>query len=57
MTGPVDVGRAFDAGMVYVALSRAVSVDSLQVLRFAPSKVISHDRVIEFYARLAAKLS
>jgi len=52
----VDVGRAFDAGMVYVALSRAVSVDALQVLRFNPSKVLVHDRVTEFYARLA-KLS
>ena len=36
----VDVGRSFDAGMVYVALSRAVSIDSLQVLRFAASKVM-----------------
>ena len=53
--GPVDVGRAFDAGMVYVALSRAVSVESLQVLRFAPSKVMVHERATEFFARLAAK--
>ena len=35
-------------GQSYVALSRAASMDGLQVLRFNPTKVMAHPKVIEF---------
>lgn len=38
-------------GQSYVALSRATSLDGLQVLRFDPSKVKAHDTVVEWSVR------
>ena len=35
----VDLGRVFEYGQAYVALSRAKSMDALQVLGFDPKKV------------------
>jgi ATP-dependent DNA helicase PIF1 len=49
----VDLGRVFEKGQAYVALSRATSMNGLQVLRFDPSKVNAHERVRNFYAGLA----
>ncbi|KAJ1973837.1 DNA helicase [Dimargaris xerosporica] len=46
----VDLNRIFEKA--YVALSRATSLDSLQILGFEPSKVMAHPKVIEFYAQL-----
>lgn len=37
----IDLGRVFEKGQAYVALSRAVSKDGLQVLNFNPQKVSS----------------
>lgn len=48
----VDLGKAFEKGQAYVALSRAVSKAGLQVSRFEKSKVMAHPRVIAFYNRL-----
>lgn len=48
----VDLGKVFEKGQAYVALSRAVSKDGLQVLRFEKSKVMAHPRVIQFYNKL-----
>ncbi len=45
----VDLGRIFEKGQAYVALSRATSQEGLQVLRFDPRKVMAHDRVRQFY--------
>lgn len=35
----VDLGKVFEKGQAYVALSRATTLDGLQVLNFNPSKV------------------
>lgn len=48
----VDLGRVFEKGQAYVALSRATSQDGLQVSRFDPRKVMVHPKVVEFYANL-----
>jgi ATP-dependent DNA helicase PIF1 len=48
----VDLGRVFEKGQAYVALSRATRKEGLQVLRFDARKVMAHDKVREFYATL-----
>lgn len=45
-----DVGKAFDFGQVYVALSRAVSMQGLRITTFNASKVMAHEKVKQFYA-------
>ncbi|KAA1082751.1 hypothetical protein PGT21_050071 [Puccinia graminis f. sp. tritici] len=42
----VDLGKVFEKGQIYVALSRATSLEGLQVLRFDPKKVMAHPDVI-----------
>ncbi|GAA6019588.1 hypothetical protein JCM10207_006936 [Rhodosporidiobolus poonsookiae] len=42
----VDLGKVFEKGQSYVALSRATSLAGLQVLRFDPKKVAAHDKVV-----------
>ena len=49
----VDLGKVFEKGQAYVALSRATSQEGLQVLRFDPKKVMVHPKVIQFYSNLA----
>lgn len=49
----VDLGKVFEKGQAYVALSRATSMAGLQVLRFDPKKVVAHDRVRNFYGNLS----
>ncbi|GLB43418.1 putative DNA-dependent ATPase and 5'-3' DNA helicase required for the maintenance of both mitochondrial and nuclear genome stability [Lyophyllum shimeji] len=41
----VDLGKVFEKGQAYVALSRATSLEGLQVLNFDPSKVNAHPKV------------
>ena len=55
----VDLGKIFEKGQAYVALSRATCQEGLQVLRFDPKKVMAHDKVKNFYRSLygVAKLS
>lgn len=48
----VDLGKVFEKGQAYVALSRATNMAGLQVLRFDASKVMAHERVKEFYSNL-----
>lgn len=48
----VDLGRVFEKGQAYVALSRAVSQEGLQVLRFDAKKVMAHPKVAAFYREL-----
>lgn len=48
----VDLKNVFEMGQLYVALSRAVSREGLQVLNFEPTRVRSHPKVTEFYKTL-----
>ncbi|CCF58336.1 hypothetical protein KAFR_0E01820 [Kazachstania africana CBS 2517] len=48
----VDLKNIFEAGQVYVALSRAVSKDQLQVLNFNPKKITTNEKVKDFYKQL-----
>lgn len=48
----VDLGKVFEKGQAYVALSRAVTQEGLQVLRFDKQKVMAHPRVVTFYQKL-----
>lgn len=48
----VDLGKVFEKGQAYVALSRATCQEGLQVLRFDASKVRAHDKVRTFYNSL-----
>jgi ATP-dependent DNA helicase PIF1 len=48
----VDLGKVFEKGQAYVALSRATSQQGLQVLRFDKQKVMAHPRVVTFYNKL-----
>lgn len=48
----VDLGKVFEKGQAYVALSRATTQEGLQVLRFDKQKVMAHPRVVLFYQKL-----
>jgi len=48
----VDLGRAFEKGQAYVALSRATCKEGLQVLGFDEKKVMAHEKVRMFYESL-----
>lgn len=48
----VDLSRAFETGQSYVALSRAISLEGLQVLGFSRERVMVDDKVVEFYQNL-----
>lgn len=48
----VDLGKIFEKGQAYVALSRATSQEGLQIMRFDPKKVMAHDKVRSFYDSL-----
>lgn len=48
----VDLGKVFEKGQAYVALSRATTKQGLQVLNFQKSKVMAHPRVVDFYNKL-----
>lgn len=50
----VDLGRVFEKGQAYVALSRATAQAGLQVSRFDARRVMVHPRVTEFYANLSS---
>ena len=48
----VDLGKIFEKGQAYVALSRAVTKQGLQITRFDPKKVMAHEKVRGFYDSL-----
>lgn len=41
----VDLGNIFEKGQAYVAVSRATSMEGLEIVNFHPSKVQAHPRV------------
>ena len=41
----MDLGSVFEDGQIYVALSRATSMEGLQVLNFDKSRVRIHPKV------------
>lgn len=50
----VNLGKIFEKGQAYVALSRATCQEGLQILNFDARKVMAHDRVRTFYDGLYA---
>ncbi|EIW76538.1 hypothetical protein CONPUDRAFT_157726 [Coniophora puteana RWD-64-598 SS2] len=44
----VDLGRVFEKGQSYVALSRAAAVEGLQVLNFDARRVVAHPKVVRW---------
>lgn len=48
----VDLGRIFAKGQAYVAISRATSLDSLQIMNFRQSRINADERVVKFYKQL-----
>jgi hypothetical protein len=53
----VDASRSFEAGQAYVALSRARSLEGLQVMSFDPRKCWCDTKVVEFYRNGMTKLT
>lgn len=49
-----DLSKAFDYGMVYVALSRVKNFESLQLLGFDPTRIKVHPNVVSFYHQLTS---
>ncbi|XP_015605451.1 ATP-dependent DNA helicase PIF1 [Cephus cinctus] len=52
----MSLGRVFDSGQAYVALSRAQSLQSLRVLDFNVNQVWANTTVLEFYKRFRRNL-
>eukprot|EP00178_Gracilaria_changii_P002129 TRINITY_DN1316_c0_g1_i1.p1 TRINITY_DN1316_c0_g1~~TRINITY_DN1316_c0_g1_i1.p1 ORF type:complete len:724 (-),score=107.58 TRINITY_DN1316_c0_g1_i1:7771-9942(-) len=50
-----DVGNSFDYGQVYVALSRATSLQGLRLVSFNPFKVMTHHKVTAFHETVEDK--
>lgn len=50
-----DLSASFEDGMVYVALSRAKTLEGLYVTGFNPYAVRAHPQVVEFYEQLKRK--
>jgi len=44
----VDLGRIFEKGQAYVAISRATCMEGLEIVNFDPVKVMAHPDVIEW---------
>ncbi|KAK7468613.1 DNA helicase [Stygiomarasmius scandens] len=42
----IDLGRVFEKGQAYVAISRATTMEHLEIVNFNPAKVEAHPRVI-----------
>jgi len=49
----VNLNSTFEKGQAYVALSRATTLECLEVRGFDPLKVVAHPRVLEWMAKYA----
>lgn len=50
-----DLSKAFEFGMVYVALSRVKDLDGLQLIGFDPTRIKVHPNVVAFFDKLIEK--
>ena len=48
----MSLGRAFESGQVYVALSRARSLDGLSLIDIDFSKIRANPKVVRFHERM-----
>ncbi|OBZ90108.1 ATP-dependent DNA helicase PIF1 [Choanephora cucurbitarum] len=48
----VDLANIFERGHAYVALSRSVTMDNLQILNFDKEKIRVNEKAAEFYKRI-----
>jgi ATP-dependent DNA helicase PIF1 len=48
----MDLGKVFEQGQAYVAISRATCMEHLQILNFSKKVVTANQKVIEFHASL-----
>lgn len=48
----VDLQRIFEKGQVYVALSRAVDKNNLEIKNFNPRRIMASDKVKQFYKEM-----
>jgi ATP-dependent DNA helicase PIF1 len=53
----VDASKSFEAGQAYVALSRARSMEGLQVVGFDPRKCWCDPKVVDFYKNCVKRLT
>lgn len=45
----LNLKHSFEYGMIYTALSRATSLEGIQLIEFNPRQIKSHPKVLEFY--------
>jgi len=45
----VDLGRIFEKGQAYVAISRATTMEHLEIVNFQPGKIMAHPRVTQWH--------
>lgn len=53
----MSLGKVFEAGQAYVALSRAKSLASLKVLDFDPRQVWANPDVLKFYQQFRRNIA
>ncbi|KAG5646037.1 hypothetical protein DXG03_004460 [Asterophora parasitica] len=52
----VDLGRTFEKGQAYVAISRATTMEHLQIMNFQPGMIMAHPRVIQWHEQWLSEI-